>query len=141
MPAFRRSSVFIMIAAAVALGCDSNGSTQPTQFDLSGTWTGTADVPETAAAKATVQQRGTALTGEMSISTRFPAGQSLSGSVDASSRTVLWSLANGCEQWSGSFTISSDAHGMDGSLLIERSGCPPDQAAMGSSTGTLSLSR
>jgi hypothetical protein len=69
----------------------------------------------------------------------FP-GQSLSGSVDPARRILVWAVANGCEAWSGTLTVAADVRSTDRSLLIDRSGCPPDQAAMGSTCGTLSLS-
>jgi len=141
MLAYRRSTLFVVIAAAVTLGCDSNSPSEPTGFDLSGSWTGTATIPEASTASIKVQQRVTSITGALTINTRFPQGQALSGSVDVSSRTFTWLVANGCEMWSGTLAVSSDAQTMSGSLLIERDACPPDQVALGSTSGTLSLAR
>lgn len=141
MHAYGRSTLFIVIAAAVTLGCDSNSTSEPTGFDLSGSWTGSATVPDSTFASINLEQRVTSVTGELSINTRFPQGQALSGSVDISTRYFTWQVANGCEVWSGTLVVASDARSMDGSLLIERDACPPDQAAMGSTSGTLSLTR
>lgn len=141
MLAYRRSTLFIVIAAAISVGCDSNTTSEPAGFDLSGSWTGTAVVPDSSTASIKVQQRVTSVTGELTVNTRFSQGQSLTGSVDIASRTFTWLVANGCERWSGTMAVSSDARAMSGSLLIERDACPPEQAAMGSSSGTLSLTR
>jgi hypothetical protein len=141
MLACRRSILSIAIAAALTLGCDSNSSSEPTGFDLSGTWTGAATIPDSSTASIKVQQRVTSVTGALTINTRFPQGQALSGSVDIADRTFTWLVANGCEMWSGTLLVSSDARSMAGSLLIERDACPPEQAAIGSTSGTLSLTK
>lgn len=141
MLAYYRSTLFIVIAAAVALGCDSNSTSEPTGFDLSGSWTGTATVPDSTTASIKVQQRVTDVTGALTVNTRFPQGQALSGSVDISNRTFTWVVGNGCEVWSGTLLVSPDARAMAGSLLVERDACPPAQAALGSTSGTLSLTR
>jgi hypothetical protein len=137
----RQWTVLAAIIGAGVSGCISDTTTEAVPASIVGTWTGSVLLPDASPATMKLQQRGNAVTGEMAVSTLFPQGRALTGQVDTAARTFVWAVDFDCEAWSGTLTISPDAQAMEGSLQIVRSACPPAQAALGESTGTLSLTK
>ncbi len=137
----RPSTVLAAIIGAAVLGCISDQTTEAVPASIVGTWTGSVYLPDASSASMKLQERGSAVTGEMAVSALFPQGRALTGQVDTAARTFTWAVDFDCEAWTGTLTISPDAQAMEGALLIVRSACPPAQAARGESTGTVSLTK
>jgi hypothetical protein len=137
----RQSIVVAVMVVVAVLGCGSGTTTEPTGLSIAGNWSGVAQLSTAVTATMQLQQRGSTITGSMTVGGAFPQGLPLTGVVDASSLTFEWKVANGCEQWSGALTVAAGSEQMDGTAVILRSTCPPAQAAMGETDGTLALTK
>lgn len=125
-------------ALLTAAGCsDSNPGGPSSALAVSGSWSGSALLPNGFTATLTLQQTGTSVTGTMRIAGVM--GESpITGTVAPGNRTFTWQVNYNCEIWSGVLTVASNNREMDGPLSINRSGCVPAQS---SSSGTLSLDK
>lgn len=125
----------VILGLTVAMGaCDD--TTGPGEQGLQGAWSGTAALPNGFTASMDLQQTGTAISGEMSIAGSF-RDRPITGTHSSSNRTFIWTVADGCDRWSGTLNISADGSEMDGPIVLDRSGC----SAGSDASGTLRLDR
>jgi hypothetical protein len=123
---------FLLVAAAC-----SNPAGPSSGLAVSGSWQGSALLPNGYNATLTLQQNGTSVTGTMRIGGVM--GESpISGTVASGNRTFTWLVNYDCEIWSGVLTVASNNREMDGPLSINRTGCVPAQS---SGSGTLTLDK
>ena len=134
----RTRSVILHITVVMCLssmgGCGDD-LTGPQGMNVAGRWTGSAIQPNGYSATVNLQQAGTAVSGDLTIAGSM-RDQPLIGTLDARSRTVAWTVADGCEVWGGTLALSADDTELSGPLVIDRSGC-----ASQSGSGTLRVSR
>lgn len=122
-------------AALLALAL-SACSTGPESLDLAGTWTGTALLPNAYATTLALTRSGNTVAGTIQITGLL--NQAFVGSLDESARTIEWTVFDGCEEWSGTLTVDSDATDMSGPVLNDLSSCSPPGT---NSSGTISLTK
>jgi len=125
-----------IVFAATLVGC--GGGTDPDNaVNVAGQWSGTALFPNARGTQATLQQSGTAVSGQMSVNGAF-VGRAVTGQVSAQNRTLTWAVLRDCELWGGVLNVGAAGDAMSGSVLIDGSGCQPARANV---SGTLSLTR
>lgn len=113
-------------------GCDLTASDTS---DVTGSWTGSALLPNGFAASADLSQSGTTVGGTLRISGVF-AATDLSGDIDDLGR-LSWTLQSGYERWSGILSIDEAEDRMEGSINLDAGSCPDTRGA----SGTLRLAR
>lgn len=130
----RRLSGSLGLAAVLALtahGC----STGPQVLELSGTWTGTALLPDPYPTTLALTQSGNTIAGTIEIVGILE--RAFVGTLDEGARTIDWAVFDGCEEWSGTFSVDSDGTEMSGPVLNDLSDCPSGA----DSSGTISVTK
>ena len=84
----------------------------------------------------TVIQSGTTVSGNLTIAGVL--NQTFAGTFHDNTRRLAWSAQDGCEDWSGTFTVDSEGSEMSGPVLADYSGCTPPRS---NDSGTISLSK
>jgi len=139
MHTFRRAVICGLLLTASLAGCsDDDDPGAVDTLNVSGRWSGGATLPNPRSTVMTLQQSGSGVSGQMSVSGSFPQGLPVTGTIDVASRTVTWAVARDCEVWGGVLTVSGDRRQMSGPLVINRSGCQPAQS---NGSGNLTLNR
>jgi len=125
-----RTALFIVLALfAPACG------TGPEDLSIAGTWQGTALVPTAVTANLSLTQSGNTIGGTIQIEGFL--NEAFVGTLNDVARTIVWLLFAGCEEWSGTFTVTSDGSEMSGPVLGDFSRC-----SSGSDVdGTVSVSK
>jgi hypothetical protein len=126
-----------MALAVAAAACGDEGTGPGDAVTVAGQWRGTALLPNGRTTTMTLQQTGSAISGQMSVAGAFVGG-SVTGQVNSANRTFTWVVGRGCEAWGGVLNVDPAGRQMSGALLIDRSACQPAQA---NGTGTLSMTR
>ncbi len=137
MRTIRLSALCCMLFTIPAIGCSDNDPTAPS-LNIAGAWSGSASLPNTTSAGFTLQQTGSTISGTMRVSSAFPQGLTLTGTVDGSGRTFTWAVARGCEVWGGVLNIGAGNTQMNGAVVINRTGCQPAQS---NGSGTVTVTR
>jgi hypothetical protein len=120
--------------AFIALFASACG-TGPDDLAIAGTWQGTALLPASVTTSLTLTQAGNTIGGTIQISGFLD--RALIGTLDESARTIEWLVFAGCEEWNGTFTITSDGSEMSGPVQGDFSNC-----SLGNDvSGTISVSK
>lgn len=130
--AVRPAMGLVAVLAFAASGC---GGTGIDAIELAGTWTGTALLPNAYTTTLQLTQSGSTIGGTISIAGVL--NQPLAATLNDAARTLDWTAYDGCEEWSGTFTVASDGASMSGPVLNDLTGCPSGS----NSSGTISVSR
>ena len=96
----RANTARIALAALLSLASACDGGTDPEDLSVAGTWQGTALLPNAFSTTMSLTQTGSSVTGTMRISGAF-IDQPLTGTLDATDRTLAWGVVDGCELWGG----------------------------------------
>lgn len=125
-----RVALLVIAIAFGTFGCDS--ITGSGGINIAGSWSGVASFPSGFSTSMTLQQNGTAISGQMRTTAGFAGGLPIIGDLNSDDRTFTWSVGRTCETWSGTLTISDDENEMTGPILVDRSGCQGQSNANGS---------
>lgn len=120
----------VAILTVTLTSCDSSGSDAP---DVSGTWTGTALLPNAFNTRADFNQNGNDIGGTMRVNAAFPESPVV-GEISDTGR-LTWAVNNECERWSGTLTLSGGE--LSGTIALDDTGCPDPVNV----SGTLTLRR
>lgn len=129
----RRRNRFVLFGLAAVLSACSTG---PDRLTVDGTWEGTALLPNAYTTTLTLLQSGATITGTLDIAGVLD--QAFVGTLDESTRVLQWTVFDGCEHWTGTFTVDADGTGMAGPVTGDLSACAPPGTNI---SGTITLSK
>jgi hypothetical protein len=135
---FKHTRNLVSMAALLAFAAACSDLTGTSGLVLAGTWQGSAILPNGYTTVFSLSQNGNAASGTIRISGVIGANTPITGQVNSSDRTYVWTAARGCELWGGVMNVSQDGEEMTGPVLIDRSGCVP---AQNNGSGKISLVR
>jgi hypothetical protein len=127
------ASIAVILAVTVSWACSDSG---PGSLSVAGSWSGVTVFNSGFTTSMDLTQTGSEVSGTMRIAGAF-LDNPITGTVSAEDRTLEWEVADGCESWGGTLTISADGQGMTGPVLADVSGCPSGS----NSSGTVTVTR
>jgi hypothetical protein len=111
----RTSLVVALVLAATACG------TEPESLNVTGTWTGTTTLSISHPTTLSLLQTGVSMSGTLVIDGNV--NEPFAATLNESARTIAWTVFEGCEEWSGTFTVNGDANQMSGPVAVDVSQC------------------